>query len=151
EAELERFRDDPECRVVACDGVLEEGANLQFATALILFDLPFAAMRVEQRIGRLDRLDRVDDVPVQLILTVDDAALAPDAAWREVLVSGFGLYRSSMADLQFLIEREMPWLLGRLINAGPQGLAEAAPEVRNRVEAERRLLAEQDVVDGLQL
>src|SRR5205814_828031 len=130
EAAVSRFRDETDCDVLVCDSALEEGRNLQFADGLVFFDIPFAPMRLEQRIGRLDRLDRVNEVEVQLVLTLDDETAAPDAAWRKVLVNGLGIFESSLADLQMLVERQMPWLLERLLQGGPQALVAAAPELR---------------------
>ena len=41
-----------------------EGRNFEFCTRLVLFDLPWNPMTVEQRIGRLDRIGR--QVPVEI-------------------------------------------------------------------------------------
>ena len=40
------------------DRIGEDGLNLQFADAVVHLDLPTSLMRVEQRIGRLDRIGR---------------------------------------------------------------------------------------------
>jgi superfamily II DNA or RNA helicase len=42
--------------VLVCPGEAEQGLNLQFASALINYDLPWDPMRIEQRIGRVQRL-----------------------------------------------------------------------------------------------
>jgi ATP-dependent helicase HepA len=42
-----------------------EGRNFEFCTRLVLFDLPWDPMVVEQRIGRLDRIGR--QIPVELL------------------------------------------------------------------------------------
>ncbi|MBI3952075.1 MAG: DEAD/DEAH box helicase family protein [Acidobacteria bacterium] len=41
-----------------------EGRNLQFASTIINFDLPWNPMRIEQRIGRLHRIGQTQDVYV---------------------------------------------------------------------------------------
>ena len=41
----------------------EEGFNLQFAKAVFFHDLPWSPMRLEQRLGRLDRIDRIGAIP----------------------------------------------------------------------------------------
>ncbi|MDP7032764.1 MAG: helicase-related protein, partial [Gemmatimonadota bacterium] len=42
-----------------------EGRNFQFARRLVLFDLPWNPVLVEQRIGRLDRINR--RAPVEIV------------------------------------------------------------------------------------
>ncbi|RMF73295.1 MAG: hypothetical protein D6738_09085 [Acidobacteria bacterium] len=41
-----------------------EGRNFEFCTRIVLFDLPWDPMVVEQRIGRLDRIGRTRDVEI---------------------------------------------------------------------------------------
>ena len=50
-----RFRDSPD-NVLLSSEVGSEGIDLQFARLVINYDLPWNPMRVEQRIGRIDRL-----------------------------------------------------------------------------------------------
>lgn len=42
--------------IMLCTDAAAEGLNLQFCGALINYDMPWNPMRVEQRIGRIDRL-----------------------------------------------------------------------------------------------
>jgi superfamily II DNA or RNA helicase len=53
---INEFRDRPELRVLVSTEVAAEGVDLQFSRLLINYDLPWNPMRVEQRIGRIDRL-----------------------------------------------------------------------------------------------
>ena len=50
-----RFRDG-EADVLLCTDAAAEGLNFQFCGALVNYDMPWNPMRVEQRIGRIDRL-----------------------------------------------------------------------------------------------
>ena len=50
------FHDDPELRVLLSSEVGSEGIDLQFCHVLVNYNLPWNPMRIEQRIGRLDRL-----------------------------------------------------------------------------------------------
>lgn len=50
------FRDDPNRRVLVCTDVAAEGVDLQFCRLVVNYDLPWNPMRVEQRIGRIDRI-----------------------------------------------------------------------------------------------
>ncbi len=63
--EVAQFRlpDGPSMLVsTECGG---EGRNFEFCTRLVLFDLPWNPVTVEQRIGRLDRIDR--SLPVEIV------------------------------------------------------------------------------------
>lgn len=53
---LQRFGSDQAIRVLLSSEVGSEGIDLQFCRVLINYDLPWNPMRIEQRIGRLDRL-----------------------------------------------------------------------------------------------
>ena len=47
---------DGEADVLLCTDAAAEGLNFQFCGAMINYDMPWNPMRVEQRIGRIDRL-----------------------------------------------------------------------------------------------
>jgi superfamily II DNA or RNA helicase len=53
---INEFRDQPGLRVLVSTEVASEGVDLQFCRLLVNYDLPWNPMRVEQRIGRIDRL-----------------------------------------------------------------------------------------------
>ncbi len=53
---IDAFRDDPTISVLLSSEVASEGVDLQFSRLLINYDLPWNPMRVEQRIGRIDRI-----------------------------------------------------------------------------------------------
>jgi ATP-dependent helicase HepA len=53
---VERFRDDMEPHVLISTEAGGEGRNFQFCNLLVNYDLPWNPMRVEQRIGRVDRI-----------------------------------------------------------------------------------------------
>jgi len=57
--------------VLFCPGEMSEGVNLQFANVMINLDLPWDPMKIEQRIGRIQRLNsQFDKVLIyNLILT----------------------------------------------------------------------------------
>lgn len=50
-----RFR-EKQADVLLCTDAAAEGLNFQFCGALVNYDMPWNPMRVEQRIGRIDRL-----------------------------------------------------------------------------------------------
>lgn len=53
---IDRFRGDKSIRVLLSSEVASEGVDLQFCRVLVNYDLPWNPMKVEQRIGRIDRL-----------------------------------------------------------------------------------------------
>ena len=59
-AALERFRHD--AQVLLSTDAGGEGLNMQFAHVVINYDLPWNPMRVEQRIGRVDRIGQKREV-----------------------------------------------------------------------------------------
>lgn len=51
--------------ILVCTDAAAEGLNFQFCGSLINYDMPWNPMRVEQRIGRIDRLgQRFDDIRI---------------------------------------------------------------------------------------
>ena len=53
---IENFRKDSGAQVLICTEAGGEGRNLQFCHLLVNYDLPWNPMKVEQRIGRVDRI-----------------------------------------------------------------------------------------------
>ena len=53
---LIRFRDDKDIHVLLATEVGAEGIDMQFVSTEINYDLPWNPMRLEQRIGRIDRI-----------------------------------------------------------------------------------------------
>ncbi len=51
-----------EIRILLCTDAASEGLNLQSAALLFNYDMPWNPMRVEQRIGRIDRIGQPSDV-----------------------------------------------------------------------------------------
>ncbi len=62
---VERFRDDPHCRVFLSTDAGATGLNLQHASTLVNMDLPWNPAILEQRIGRIHRMGQKR--PVQIV------------------------------------------------------------------------------------
>ena len=62
---VERFRDDPACRVFLSTDAGSTGLNLQHASTLVNMDLPWNPAILEQRIARIHRMGQMR--PVQVI------------------------------------------------------------------------------------
>ena len=72
-----------------------EGRNFEFCTRLVLFDLPWNPMTVEQRIGRLDRIGRRR--PVEIVYFRPPAGLGRTVA---TLFESLGLFERPLGGLQ---------------------------------------------------
>ncbi len=93
--EVARFRlaDGPSVLVsTECGG---EGRNFEFCHRLVLLDLPWNPLVVEQRIGRLDRIGR--QLPVEVVYFP-----APEGVGRDAprLFEELGLFREPLAGLE---------------------------------------------------
>jgi superfamily II DNA or RNA helicase len=55
------FREGKEVKILVCTEAASEGINLQTCGVLINYDMPWNPMRVEQRIGRVDRIGQKYD------------------------------------------------------------------------------------------
>lgn len=58
--------EDTGAQVLLCSEIGSEGRNFQFASHLIMFDLPFNPDLLEQRIGRLDRIGQAHDIQIHV-------------------------------------------------------------------------------------
>jgi SNF2 family DNA or RNA helicase len=60
DASIEAFRDSVPVLLASETG--GEGRNIQFANAIVNYDLPWNPMKIEQRIGRIHRIGQTQDV-----------------------------------------------------------------------------------------
>ena len=70
---IDRFRDDPNCRVFLATDAGGVGLNLQFASAVVNLDMPWNPAVLEQRIGRVHRLGQKR--PVQVVNFVSQGTI----------------------------------------------------------------------------
>jgi ATP-dependent helicase HepA len=77
-----------------------EGRNFEFCHRLVLFDLPWAATAVEQRIGRLDRIGR--DKPVEIVYVRPPEGLGASIA---TLFETIGIFREPLGGLEHELRR----------------------------------------------
>ena len=59
---IEKFKDNPDIKVLLSSRVGSEGLDFQFCDTLFNYDLPWNPMEIEQRIGRLDRIGQESKV-----------------------------------------------------------------------------------------
>ena len=61
EARIEQFATNPRVAVLLSSEVGSEGLDLQFASVVVNYDLPWNPMVIEQRIGRIDRIGQAEE------------------------------------------------------------------------------------------
>jgi SNF2 family DNA or RNA helicase len=109
-----------------------EGRNFQFAHIMVNYDLPWNPMRVEQRIGRLDRIGQARPVQIYNLFcegTVEERVL-------EVLATRIGLFQETVGSLDPIlgsVERDIE----RLVLSDAAGLGQEF--TRFEVDLEQRV------------
>ena len=105
-------RDD--VRVLVATEVASEGVDLQFCKVLINYDLPWNPMRVEQRIGRIDRLGQTaDKIHIWNLFykeTIDERILGR-------LLDRLGIFKASLGDPEPIIGEQIQRLEAYLLTA----------------------------------
>jgi len=115
-----RFRQG-EAHVLLCTDAAAEGLNFQFCGALINYDMPWNPMRVEQRIGRIDRLgQRFPEIRI-INLHYDDSI---EADVYRALASRIDLFQAVVGKLQPILSRLPSLITARLLAGGARGEAD---------------------------
>jgi SNF2 family DNA or RNA helicase len=139
--ELARFKDHQGPRILLSSEVGSEGIDLQFCRIVVNYDLPWNPMRIEQRIGRIDRVNQKADtlliVNFKVKGTVEERLY--DRLHAKLLV-----FANSLGDLESVIGEEVQSLTLELLsqNLTPEE-EEARMDLAENVIASRvRLIAE---------
>jgi hypothetical protein len=123
-------RSDPEhlraLDLLICTDAASEGVNLQNFSAIINYDLPWNPMRIEQRIGRIDRIGQKAG-EVKIVNLYIHGTIENDA--YHVLIRRIGFFRQVVGPLQPILAA-----IPRLIRA-------VSVEGEDRATALRRLEA----------
>ena len=129
------FRDG-EADVLLCTDAAAEGLNFQFCGAVVNYDMPWNPMRVEQRIGRIDRLGQ--EHPRIRIVNLHYEGTVETDVYR-ALRERIRLFESVVGRLQPILA-QLPGTIASAVLARTAGSAEAAR--RNAVAALERQAAE---------
>ena len=96
-----RFRDG-QADVLLCTDAAAEGLNFQFCGALVNYDMPWNPMRVEQRIGRIDRLGQQNRT-IRIVNLHYEGTVETDI--YRALRERIGLFESVVGRLQPILAR----------------------------------------------
>ena len=113
--------DETISRFAAMDGpqillsteVGSEGVDLQFCRLLINYDMPWNPMRIEQRIGRLDRIGQTAEKIIIWTLLHKETI---DLRIQERLYEKLDLFRQSLGDCEQVVAKEVRRLTLELLS-----------------------------------
>lgn len=94
---IDAFREHQGGMVLLSSEVGSEGVDLQFARLIVNYDLPWNPMRVEQRIGRLDRLGQTaESISIWNLYCADTI----DERIYERLYERIGIFKQALGELE---------------------------------------------------
>ncbi|MCC6151852.1 MAG: DEAD/DEAH box helicase [Planctomycetes bacterium] len=110
-----RFSDPEGPNILLSSEVGGEGVDLQFSRVVVNYDLPWNPMRLEQRIGRIDRLgQKAEKVVIWNILYANTI----DARIYEKLYAKLDLCRAALGDFEAILGDEIRHLEIDLLSRG---------------------------------
>lgn len=108
---------DGQAEIMLCTDAAAEGLNFQFCGALVNYDMPWNPMRVEQRIGRIDRLGQ--EYPNIRIINLHYEGTVETSVYM-ALRERIQLFESFVGRLQPILAR-LPKLIEGAALKGTQG------------------------------
>lgn len=150
-ADIADFHSAQQRSILVCDRSAEEGLNLQRSGATIVhFDLPLDALRVEQRIGRLDRIEAIG----KLRNVVFCGDIPFESEWLDCLISGVGVFSRSVSALQYLLATSRGRIEQDLLNEGRTAFTlelDRLLDANGGVESEIRKIDAQEEMDSVEV
>ncbi|QGX90666.1 RNA polymerase-associated protein RapA [Tatumella sp. TA1] len=98
-------------QVLLCSEIGSEGRNFQFASRMVMFDLPFNPDLLEQRIGRLDRIGQLHDIEI-MVPWLENTAQAVLLRWFH---EGLDAFESTCPTGRTIYDSVHPQLLEFLV------------------------------------
>ena len=129
----QRFREG-QADVLLCTDAAAEGLNFQFCGALINYDMPWNPMRVEQRIGRIDRLGQRHGI-IRIVNLHYEGTVETDV--YRALRNRIGLFESVVGRLQPILARAPRAISDAVLSGGGRESAERA-RVVDTIEQQAR-------------
>ena len=150
-ADIAEFHSSKQRSILVCDRSAEEGLNLQRSGATIVhFDLPLDALRMEQRIGRLDRIEAIG----RLRNVVFCGNLPFESEWLDYLIFGVGVFSRSVSALQYLLAISRGRIEEDLVNEGRTAFTlerDRLLDANGGAESEIRKIEAQEEMDSVEV
>jgi len=134
---IDQFREDPKVRVLLASEVASEGVDLQFSKTLINYDLPWNPMKIEQRIGRIDRIgqqaEKIDILNFGCANTIDERI------YSRLLVR-LGIFERALGGMEAILGEKIQELTSELLNQPltPEQEEQRIENARMAIENNRR-------------
>ena len=125
-----RFREG-EADILLCTDAASEGLNFQFCGALVNYDMPWNPMRVEQRIGRIDRMGQQSPT-IQIVNLHYEDTVETDV--YQALRDRIGLFEAVVGRLQPILA-ELPRSITAEVLAGRASTDSLAHRLAGRIDA----------------
>ena len=110
---LAHFKNDSDVRILLSSEVGSEGVDLQFCSVVVNYDLPWNPMRLEQRIGRVDRLGQSSEKVTILNLVYDDTI---DRRIYDRLYERLAIGRQALGEMEAVLGQEIHDLTLKLMD-----------------------------------
>jgi superfamily II DNA or RNA helicase len=139
---IDRFKSDSSIRILLSSEVASEGVDLQFCRFLINYDLPWNPMKVEQRIGRIDRLGQLAEKIDILNLVYADTI---DSRIVQRLYERLNLFERALGSLEAVLGEQIQELTADLLTGRltpdeeEQRIAQTALALERQSQSERAL------------
>lgn len=141
QARIDEFQQSDRYKVLLASEVAAEGVDLQFMRFLVNYDLPWNPMRVEQRIGRIDRIgQQAQAISIANLVyrdTIDDRILTRLFEKLKLFEDALGCTEDVLQDGISLLTRDL--LSGHLT---PEQQERRIDQARAVMEQNRRSMAE---------
>jgi len=134
---IERFRKSTRMKILLASEVASEGVDLQFSSFLVNYDLPWNPMRVEQRIGRIDRIgqraDRIHILNFFYAGTLDDRVY-------DRLFERLDVFQQALGDIESVLGEKIREMAFYLLSHDltPEQEVERIEQTRMAVEFTKR-------------
>lgn len=132
--------------VLVVDDTGDVGRNFQWADIAFHVRLPANPNSLEQRIGRIDRYGR-EGTAQQYVLTDDDRQ-SITSAWLGALVRSFGIFDTSIAALQEVVEDLTDEVWTALLRDGVEAVDALAGTITDGLAKEKRRINELDALEA---
>ena len=101
---IDIFREDPSIRLLISTEVGSEGIDLQFCDTEVNYDLPWNPMRLEQRIGRIDRIGQ-KSTDLNIINMSCDGSIEDRVLQK--LYSRINIFKTSIGEIDDILGKEI--------------------------------------------